>query len=58
VPFNGTQRLVDLPFTLVPPNTLSADVPAEPNIAPPGWYMIFLTDHDGVPSLGHWVHLS
>jgi hypothetical protein len=56
--FNGTQRLVDVPFTLVPPNTLSADVPAEPNVAPPGWYMLFLTDHDGVPSLGHWVHLS
>ena len=56
--FNGTQRLVDVPFTLMPPNTLSADVPAEPNVAPPGWYMLFLTDHDGVPSLGHWVHLS
>jgi hypothetical protein len=56
--FNGTQRLVDVPFTLQPPDTLNAKIPAERNIAPPGWYMLFLTDHDGVPSVAHWVHLS
>jgi hypothetical protein len=56
--FNGTQRLVDIPFTLVPPDTLNANVPSEPNVAPPGWYMLFLTDHDGIPSMGQWVHLS
>jgi hypothetical protein len=56
--FNGTQRLVDVPFTLVPPDTLNTEIPGEPNVAPPGWYMLFLTDHDGVPSMGHWIHLS
>jgi hypothetical protein len=56
--FNGTQRLVDVPFTLQPPDTLNATTPAERNIAPPGWYMLFLTDQDGVPSVAHWVHLS
>jgi hypothetical protein len=56
--FNGTQRLVDVPFTLVPPETLTADVPGDRNVAPPGWYMLFMTDHDGVPSIAHWVHLS
>jgi hypothetical protein len=56
--FNGTQRLVDVPFTLEPPDTLNANVPAERNIAPPGWYMLFLTDQDGVPSVAHWFHLS
>lgn len=56
--FNGTQRLVDVPFTLVPPKTLNAVVPGERNVAPPGWYMLFLTDQDDVPSIGHWVHLS
>ncbi len=56
--FNGTQRLVDVPFALVPPETLNANIPGERNVAPPGWYMLFLTDHDGVPSIGHWVHLS
>lgn len=56
--FNSTQRLVEIPFTLVPPDTLNADVPNDPKVAPPGWYMLFLTDHDGVPSMGHWIHLS
>ncbi|PYX36973.1 MAG: hypothetical protein DMG81_15040, partial [Acidobacteria bacterium] len=56
--FNGTQRLVDVPFTLQPPDTLNATIAAERNIAPPGWYMLFLTDQDGVPSVAHWVNLS
>lgn len=24
----------------------------------PGWYMLFLTDSKGIPSLAHWVHLT
>jgi hypothetical protein len=56
--FNGTQRLVDVPFTLEPPAVLNANIPADKNVAPPGWYMLFLTDQDGVPSVAHWVHLS
>ena len=56
--FNGAQRLVDVPFALEPPDTLNANLPAERTIAPPGWYMLFLTDQDGVPSVAHWVHLS
>ena len=56
--FNGTQRLVDVSFTAAPPVTLHVKVPKDRNIAPPGWYMLFLTDTDGVPSVAHWVHLT
>ena len=56
--FNGTQRLVDLPFDSHPPKTLFAKVVKNPNLAPPGWYMLFLTSVDGVPSVARWVHLS
>jgi Domain of unknown function (DUF1929) len=56
--FNGTQRLVDVPFTAAPPVTLHAKAPKDRNVAPPGWYMLFLTDTDGVPSVAHWVHLT
>jgi hypothetical protein len=56
--FNGTQRLVDVPFTVTSPNTLNAAIPNERNIAPPGWYMLFLTDNNGVPSVASWVLLS
>ncbi|MBZ5627991.1 MAG: DUF1929 domain-containing protein [Acidobacteriia bacterium] len=56
--FNGTQRLVDVPFKTAPPDVLNAAIPKDRTSAPPGWYMLFLTDNDGVPSVGSWVHLS
>ncbi len=56
--FNSTQRLVDVPFTAVNPDVLNVTIPNDRKLAPPGWYMLFLTDQDGVPSLGKWVHLS
>jgi hypothetical protein len=29
-----------------------------PNIAPTGWYMLFLVNEGGVPSIARWIHLS
>jgi hypothetical protein len=55
--FNGTQRLVDVPFT-AGASKVSAVIPTDVNITPPGWYMLFLVDNAGVPSVGSWVHLS
>jgi hypothetical protein len=51
------QRLVDLPFTHGTGDTLTVTVPVQPALAPPGWYMLFITDMDGVPSVAKWVHL-
>ncbi|KAI3915477.1 hypothetical protein MKW92_023559 [Papaver armeniacum] len=31
--------------------------PATANIAPPGYYLLFLV-HNGIPSLGRWIHIS
>ncbi len=59
--FNSTQRLVDLPIAAVPnaaAGALHATVADDRNVAPPGWYMLFVTDTDGVPSVARWVHLS
>lgn len=56
--FNTSQRLVDLPITAQAGGTVHVQVTGEPNLAPPGWYMLFLTDHDRVPSVAHWVHLA
>ncbi len=56
--FNVTQRLVDLPFVVSSASSLTATVPTERRLAPPGWYMLFATDTDGVPSVAKWVHLS
>ena len=51
------QRLVNLPITAIPGAALAA-VPANPNLAPPGWYMAFAVDSAGVPSVARWVHLT
>lgn len=56
--FNGTQRVVDVPFIASLPGTLNTVIPSNRNVAPPGWYMLFLTSIDGVPSIASWVHLS
>jgi plastocyanin len=52
------QRLVDLPISRRRGFCqLSARIPKEPNLAPPGWYMLFITDRNKVPSRASWVHL-
>lgn len=56
--FDGSQRLVDVPFTVTPPDSLQATILKEKTMAPPGWYMLFLVDNDEVPSIANWVHLS
>lgn len=56
--FNNTQRLVDLPILSRTGNAIRVDVTGNANLAPPGWYMLFVTDTAGVPSVAHWVRLS
>ena len=55
---DSSQRLVDIPFERKGHCTLVGVVPREPNLAPPGWYMLFICDHAGVPSVAKWVHLA
>ncbi|MGW1543385.1 galactose oxidase-like domain-containing protein [Streptomyces sp. NPDC002309] len=51
------QRFVDLPLS-VDGNNIDLNVTSNPNMAPPGWYMLFAVDANGVPSVAKWVHLS
>ncbi|MFH9760009.1 galactose oxidase-like domain-containing protein [Streptomyces anulatus] len=37
---------------------LSVTVPDDPTLVPPGWYMLFVTDTDGVPSEAKWVKVA
>src|SRR5207244_3089709 len=52
------RRLVGQPSTAQAPGRVQVTVPAEPNLAPPGWYMLFLTGNNTVPSVARWVHLA
>lgn len=38
--------------------TLTLTVPSNANVAPPGFYMLFLVDQSGVPSVAQWIELA
>ena len=65
--FDQNQRFVPLNFTLPTsgPQRLFVTSPADSNVAPPGYYLLFLTgSHEGatiypnVPSIAKWVRLG
>jgi hypothetical protein len=51
------QRFIALPITGTG-TSLSLNLTSNPNIAPPGWYMLFVTNANGVPSVAKWVHVG
>ncbi len=51
------QRFVDLPMT-VDGNQITLNLTSNPNLAPPGWYMLFLVGTNGVPSVAKWVQVG
>jgi hypothetical protein len=55
--FDMDQRLVGLAFTTAP-GGLNVTAPADGNLAPPGYYLLFILDDQGVPSLAKFVHLG
>jgi Domain of unknown function (DUF1929) len=52
------QRLVELRFHRHDGCRFTVEAPTEATLAPPGWYMLFIVDHHGVPSFAKWVHLT
>jgi Domain of unknown function (DUF1929)/Bacterial Ig-like domain len=54
---NMEQRYVPLSFT-AGTGTLNATAPVNPNVAPPGVYMLFVTDANGVPSVARMVRIG
>src|SRR5262249_55607413 len=55
--FDMDQRLIALSFT-PGSGVLTVTAPPNGNIAPPGYYMLFLLDNSGVPSVASFVQLS
>jgi hypothetical protein len=50
------QRMLELPVTQRS-GCVSVTAPRDPNAAPPGYYMLFLINDQGVPSKARWVKL-
>ncbi|HEX4094354.1 MAG TPA: galactose oxidase early set domain-containing protein [Trebonia sp.] len=51
------QRFVALPIS-GSGDTVSLNLTSNANIAPPGWYMLFVTNGNNVPSVAKWVHVG
>jgi hypothetical protein len=61
--FDHSQRSIELEFATPPLGNLRVSAPSNSNIAPPGYYMVFITRNDPVrgdplPSEARWVHLD
>jgi len=56
--FDMEQRLVGLTYTASDPVTLTATAPPTGAIAPPGYYLLFILNQAGVPSVAKFVHLT
>ncbi len=54
--FNSNQRFLKLNFQHVS-GGLNVQAPANANLAPPGYYMLFLIDANGVPSVASFLRL-
>jgi hypothetical protein len=53
------QRHVELQITrTVDGKGVNVKAPPSPGVAPPGYYMLFLLNRDGVPSVARWVKLD
>lgn len=56
--FDMEQTLVGLRFTVSKKGLLNATAPADGKLAPPGYYLLFIVNHAGVPSVGQFVLLK
>ena len=54
--FDEDQRYVSLGFQQSG-NTLSVNAPGNGNLAPPGYYMLFVLNSAGVPSVASWIRM-
>jgi galactose oxidase len=55
--FNQNQRFVSLTFQAAS-GGLTIQAPANANFAPPGYYMLFIVDTSGIPSVAAMVKLN
>jgi hypothetical protein len=56
--YNMSQRGIECVVSGVGVGTLDIDAPPQPNLAPPGWYLLFVLNASRVPSVGRWVRLT
>jgi FtsP/CotA-like multicopper oxidase with cupredoxin domain len=56
--FNQAQRSIGCAITSASSTAVQATAPPNGNVAPPGYYLLFLVDSDQIPSGGVWIKLG
>jgi plastocyanin len=56
--FNQSQRSVGCAISSTAGTVVQATAPPDGNLAPPGYYLLFVVDNDRVPSTGVWIQLG
>jgi plastocyanin len=56
--FNQNQRYIGCVISGTTANSVDVTAPPNGTIAPPGYYLLFLVDHDRVPSMAKWIRLT
>jgi hypothetical protein len=55
---NTDQRLVGLAIVGAGGDQLQVQMPWRAGVAPPGFYMLFIVNRSGVPSVAHWMRVN
>ncbi len=55
---NTDQRRIPLTFTAADNNSYYLTIPGNPGVAPPGYYMLFALDGQGVPSVANILRIN
>ncbi len=56
--FNMSQRFIGCEITSRGPTSVQTKAPPNGNIAPPGYYLLFIVDTARVPSIAAWIRLT
>ena len=56
--WNQSQRMVECTIIGSTASAVQVQSPPDGNIAPPGYYLLFILTSARIPSLGHWIRLT
>lgn len=56
--FNMSQRGLECVVSGMGAGVINVDMPPNANLAPPGWYLLFILNASPVPSMGRWVRVT
>jgi hypothetical protein len=56
--FSQNQRYVGCAISGTAATSIQVVAPPNGTVAPPGHYLLFLVDHDRIPSMGRWIRLT